>query len=98
MSEWVDIGNNQMMLVQEFLPQSRSKTTESVMSEWKLVKDCQIAKSSDEDAEMVILSNQEGDISLGVVYLRKDGTRRGVAGMFSGVVWTHWMPLPSPPK
>lgn len=68
------------------------------MSEWKLVEDCQIAKSSDEDGVSVLLCSEYGDISLGVVYLRKDGSRRGVAGMFRGVKWTHWHPLPSPPS
>lgn len=66
--------------------------------EWKLIEDCELAKTHDEDPETVILSNVEGDVSLGVVYLRKDGTRRGVAGMFSGVIWTHWMALPEAPK
>lgn len=65
---------------------------------WKLIKDCDLAKTHDEDPDTVILSNTEGDMSLGVVYLRKDGSKRGVAGMFSGVIWTHWMPLPTAPK
>lgn len=64
---------------------------------WKLIEDCNISKSTDEDAETVILANTDGDRSLGVVYRRKDGTNKGVAGMFSGVVWTHWMPLPDAP-
>ena len=66
--------------------------------EWKLIKDCDLAKTTDEDPDVVVLSNTEGDIALGVVYSRRDGTKRGVAGMFSGVTWTHWMRLPAPPK
>lgn len=64
---------------------------------WKLIDDCELAKTNDEDPDTVILSNIDGDISLGVVYLRKDGTKRGVAALFSGVKWTHWMELPKPP-
>lgn len=73
---------------QELLPQSRSETMESWMSEWKTIDTAPM--------DVVILLAWEDsflrrwEYEAGMYGSTRGGWRHGQA--------THWMPLPEPPK
>lgn len=71
------------------------------MSEWQKIETHEVTFSGEySDPKPVLLwSKKVGHVEIGVVHVYPDGHRKAQAAGFHGDwEFTHWMPLPEPPR
>lgn len=67
------------------------------MSEWQPIETAKGQSPQSDDYVSVLLSDGKM-IGIGWVMVRGSGVNKGMVSGYLGTAWTHWMPLPTPPK
>ena len=67
--------------------------------EWQDIETAPLSDVYSDDPQInVLLWSPEFGVQIGYVFLRKNGEVKPMAAGFVNVKFTHWQPLPSPPK